>query len=55
MIPDDKEIPLSLTLAEVNLILEALGDLPYVRVFELIGRLHEQASTVLSPSREEPS
>jgi hypothetical protein len=44
---DDKQIPLSLSLGEVNLILEALGGLPYVRVFELIGRLHEQASTTL--------
>lgn len=55
MIPHDKEIPLSLTLAELNIVLEALGNLPYVRVFELIGKLHEQAGVVLSPSPEEPS
>ncbi|WP_157520708.1 hypothetical protein [Herbidospora daliensis] len=50
---EEKEIPLSLTLGELNVVLEALGNLPYVRVYELIGKLHEQASSVLSPKEPE--
>lgn len=41
-------IALSLTLAETNLILEALGNLPFVRVFQLIGKVQQQAETQVS-------
>lgn len=37
------KIKLDLTVDETNLILEALGQLPFVRVYTLIGRLQEQA------------
>lgn len=32
-----------LTVEEVNTILEALGQQPYVRVYQVIQKLHEQA------------
>lgn len=41
-------IALSLTLAETNLILEALGNLPFVRVFQLVGKIQQQAETQVS-------
>jgi len=37
-------ITLELTLPETNLVLEALGELPYARVYELIRKIHEQAA-----------
>lgn len=37
------KIKLELTIDETNLILEALGQLPFVKVYALIGRLQEQA------------
>lgn len=45
---DAKPVSLSLTLAETNLILEALGNLPFVRVFQLIGKLQQQAESQVS-------
>lgn len=39
-----KEINLILTIDEANLVLEALGNLPFVRVFNLIGKVQEQSS-----------
>ncbi|WP_159002082.1 hypothetical protein [Streptomyces sp. NRRL B-3229] len=36
-------ITLELTLAETNLLLEALGTQPYAQVYELIGKIHQQA------------
>ena len=42
-------ITLSLTLPQTNLILEALGQLPYVRSYELIAAIHEQAQRQLAP------
>jgi len=38
-----QHIQLELTLEETNLILEALGALPFVRVYALIGRIQERA------------
>ena len=38
-------IKLELEVDETNLILEALGALPFVRVYQLIGRIQEQART----------
>lgn len=46
-----KQIQLELTIDETNLILEALGALPFVRVYALIGRIQERARTQL----EEPA
>jgi hypothetical protein len=39
-----KEIELQLTFDEVNLVLKALGSLPFSQVFELIGKIHDQAN-----------
>ncbi|MFF6785686.1 hypothetical protein [Streptomyces sp. NPDC012510] len=36
-------ITLELTLAETNLLLEALGTRPYAQVYELIAKVHQQA------------
>ncbi len=41
------EINLQISLEEANLILEALGNLPFSRVFTLIGKIQEQAGAQL--------
>ncbi|HEX8115158.1 MAG TPA: hypothetical protein VF516_45835 [Kofleriaceae bacterium] len=38
-----KNLQLELTIDETNLILEALGALPFARVYTLIGRIQESA------------
>ncbi len=43
-----KEINLQINLEEVNLILEALGNLPFIKVYTLIGKIQEQAGQQLS-------
>ena len=45
-----KEINLQLTLEEANLVLEALGNLPFARVYGLIGKIQEQAGQQLKPA-----
>ncbi len=51
-----KNITLQMTTDEANLILEALGNLPFVKVYSLIGKIQEQARQQLnendSPSTE---
>lgn len=37
-------IQLNLKVEEVNIILQALGSLPFNQVFELIGEIHDQAN-----------
>ncbi|ASS49025.1 MAG: hypothetical protein A3D31_05165 [Candidatus Fluviicola riflensis] len=44
------ELKLQLTVAEVNKVIEALGHLPYLQVYELISKLHAQAQEQLSSS-----
>jgi hypothetical protein len=44
-----KEFNLQITLDEANLILEALGNLPFVKVYALIGKIQEQAGQQLNP------
>ena len=39
-----KTIKLELTVDEINTVLKALGTLPFNQVFELIGKVHDQAS-----------
>ena len=46
-----KCIQLTITLDETNLILEALGELPFVRVHQLIGKIQEQATEQLRDER----
>ena len=42
-----KDITLQITVDEANVILEALGNLPFVKVYRLIGKLQEQAGQQL--------
>lgn len=42
-----KEINLTLTLDEVNLVLEGVTLLPFVRVYALVGKLQQQAQQQL--------
>jgi hypothetical protein len=44
-------IKLELEIEETNLILEALGQLPFARVYTLIGRIQEQARAQLDAGR----
>jgi len=41
------EIKLSLTIDETNIILEALGNLPFVKVYGLVSKIQEQAGQQL--------
>lgn len=43
-----RELNLSLTIDEVNLILEAVGNLPFHRVYALVGKVQQQASQQLN-------
>ncbi len=43
-----KTIDLELTLEDANLILEGLGQLPFVRVYSLIANIQEQARVQLN-------
>jgi hypothetical protein len=45
-----QEITLTLSIAETNLILEALGQLPYAQVYELIGNVQRQAQSQIGLS-----
>ncbi len=38
------EIKLNLTVEEVNVIIEALGQLPFIKVYKIIEKIHLQAS-----------
>jgi len=49
----DSIIKLELTLNEVNYILESLADKPYREVFELIGKIKEQATPQVKQERPE--
>jgi len=40
----EKEVKISLTFEEVNIVLKALGNLPFNQVYEIIGKIHEQAN-----------
>lgn len=42
--PASPEIALRLSLDEVNLVLEAVGALPFARVFSLVSRIQSQAA-----------
>jgi hypothetical protein len=43
-----QEIKLTLSLVEVNQVLEALGQMPYIQVYELISSIQQQAQPQLS-------
>jgi hypothetical protein len=48
-----QDIHLQLSLAQGNLILEALAERPFKQVFELIGSLNSQAAQAFSAEAEE--
>ena len=48
------EIKLSLAIEDVNLVLEALGGLPFARVYALVGRIQEQAARQIQSAGEAP-
>ncbi len=45
-------IKLELTLEETNKVLEALGQRPYIQVFELINKVSEQAQSQVQASQQ---
>ena len=42
-----EQITLNLSLEETNQVLEALGQLPYINVYQLINKIQSQAQTQL--------
>lgn len=45
---DQENINLHLTAEEINLLLEGLGNMPFVKVYALIARIQQQASVQIS-------
>jgi hypothetical protein len=45
------KVTLNLSIDEANLVLEALGDMPYRRVYELVVKIQQQASEQLKEKR----
>ena len=45
-----RELELGLSIDEVNLILEALGSLPFAQVYTLVGKIQQQAAAQLEQS-----
>lgn len=39
-----KKIQLELNIEDINLILRALGNLPFNEVYDVIGKIHDQAN-----------
>lgn len=52
-----EEITLKLTPEEINLVLEGIGNLPFIRVYNLVGKIQQQAAAQLhaQPSPTDPS
>ena len=46
-----QDIQLRLTLDELNLILEGVGNLPFARVFALVGKIQAQAAEQLQAAQ----
>ena len=44
-----QEVNLSLKIEEINLLLTALGNLPFIQVHELINKIQSQATSQLTP------
>ena len=49
------ELKIMLTLDETNLMLEALGELPFARVHQLIAKIQQQAHSQLQTTQEQPT
>lgn len=52
---NEKELTFTLTVEEVNLVLEALGKEPFNKVFQLIGKVQQQASAQLQQNGAQES
>lgn len=53
MTTNQANLKLELSIDDVNLILESLGQLPFARVYGLIGRIQEQARAQLPASPDQ--
>lgn len=51
---DKQAINLQLSADEINLLLEGLGSMPFVKVYGLIGKIQEQVSGQLNKAPESP-
>jgi hypothetical protein len=51
-IPSTNQIQLDLSIEDTNLILEALGALPFAQVYTLIGRIQERARQQIADASE---
>lgn len=49
-----QEIKLKLTVEEINLIMEGLGNLPFAKVFTLVGKVQEQAAEQIKKAEVSP-
>ena len=49
------ELELKVTVDEANLILEALGSMPFKQVYALVGKIQEQASRQLGKPQPAPA
>ena len=55
-LPPTNHIKLDLSIEDTNLILEALGALPFAQVYTLIGRIQERArQQIAEPSEPRPT
>jgi hypothetical protein len=48
-----KDINFNLTTDEANIVMEALGNLPFVKVYNIIGKIQAQASEQLNSSENQ--
>lgn len=48
-----QKIQLELDLNEINTILKALGQLPFTEVYDLIGKIHDQANQQMPPTNND--
>ena len=51
---DTRELTLTFTTDEINVILEAVGQLPFVKVYALVAKVQEQARQQLAARPQEP-
>lgn len=49
---DKQDINLQLSAEEINLLLESLGSMPFVKVYALIGKIQQQAAGQLTKAAE---
>lgn len=47
-----KEVNLKLNVNEVNMVIKALGQFPYNQVFEIVSKIHKQASDQVQEEME---